>query len=211
MTVQCAGCSGPIPPSTDARSLRSWCDHCAPIASDFYAIERAARLAAAYGIALETAIGDVPERIRQQLRSGAGPARGRAEAERQRLEARNELRAHPRRTIMDLMEALAPLTSGPLPHTGRWWWRDIAADLFGDFAEERRERDLSDYAGTTRADDGRAPEELLREARNYLERRLAEDGTLIVSVRRGSRREVRLDGFDWPSVGTTRAGSQERQ
>jgi hypothetical protein len=72
--VPCGGCGSLIEPTTDARRRRSWCELCAWLAADLHFIERAGRLLARHGVA-HLPVDAAVSAIRDQLRSGVGPAR----------------------------------------------------------------------------------------------------------------------------------------
>src|ERR1700687_3171790 len=75
-SVRCFGCDETIWRRVRRTDVRAWCDRCAPLAADLLTLERAVRVLERFGVtevipATHTAI----TRIREQLRTGAGPAR----------------------------------------------------------------------------------------------------------------------------------------
>jgi hypothetical protein len=187
--VPCDGCAAMI------RKNRRWCDRCTHVAADIKAVEK---ILATYKLPPDTRLDQVAAAIREQLREGVGNARSVAAARSQASAQREDMAR--RRDWWELLQDLSPLAGG----------RAHGAEelLFGDFPEHSqagpRWHLLGDFARTTYKDDEADPHVLLAAARAYLEACYAEQGFIGAD-------SPKRDAFEWPTMGETRPGSQERR
>jgi hypothetical protein len=111
-SVRCFGCDETIWRRVRRTGVRAWCDRCAPLAADLLTIERTVRVLERFGVTEAIAPMHVAlARIREQLHTGAGPARHIAtEATRATNDPRK--RAHERNRRSEIRVRLRGLIGG---------------------------------------------------------------------------------------------------